>query len=106
LSKENKLHPALGLMIIPFSNLLLVGATNVLVAWTWYKVVTAEGDTMFLGLYLFALILGTLYYLALLRWGVKLAWQSITLDDRRFGQSLALFLLNILPMGLIYFITT
>jgi hypothetical protein len=87
-------------------NLVLILVSNLLVFWTWYNIITTDSDTMFLGLLVFPLILVTIYYLALLKWGIRLVRQRFDLKNKRIEQSLTLFILNIVPMSLIYYFTT
>ncbi|MBK9328512.1 MAG: hypothetical protein IPM95_04180 [Sphingobacteriales bacterium] len=58
--------------IFPYTNLVLVSISNILVFWTWYNIATATCDTMFMGLLLIPLFFVTIYYLGLLIWAYRL----------------------------------
>lgn len=91
--------------VVAFINLILVVVANILTFWTWYNVFAADADTMFLGLLLIALLIVTVYYLVLLTWGIKLARTKI--DPRlRFMQSFILFIMNVVPIAVIYNFTS
>lgn len=86
-------------------NLVLLVVTNILTLWIWYSVFTSDGDTMFLGIFLIPLAIVTIYYLALLRWGIKLI-KTNSEPRNRLVQSFVLFFMNVVPMTFIYYLTT
>jgi hypothetical protein len=89
--------------IFPYTNLVLVIISNILVFWTWYNIATATSDTMFLGLLLIPLFLVTIYYLGLLIWAYRLLKPQ---TDNNQIKNLTLLLINAIPMILIYKLTT
>ena len=92
--------------IFTYTNLALVIIENLLILWTWYKSVTADSDTMFMGLLLIPLIFVTIYYLGLLQWAFRLL-QKIDSDiDKRLSKNIALLFMNVIPIILIYKLTT
>lgn len=94
------------LCIIPFVNLTLILISNVLILLTWVNIFWSDGDTMFLGVLLIPLFFVTIYYLILLTFGIKFTKNRFNLTTRTQIQNFALFLLNIVPMTLIYKFTT
>lgn len=94
------------LQIFPFVNLILLIVPILLIFWTWLKYVTADIETIFIGAFMMALFIITFYYLALLIWGIKLV--SRRNDSRNYilRQSLTILMINIIPMGLIYYFTS
>lgn len=92
--------------LFSFTNLILVIKTNILVFWTWYKIVTATVDTMFMGLLLIPLILVTIYYLGLLQWAFRHLKKTENNTDDSQIKNIVLLLLNVIPLILIYKLTT
>ncbi len=93
-------------MIVPFINLILLIISNALVFWTWFKIFNSDSDTMFLGLFLIPLLAFTIYYLILLRWGFRLVTQRFESTNKGYWKALTLFLINVVPLILIYYFTT
>jgi hypothetical protein len=92
--------------IFPYTNLLLVIISNILVFWTWFKIGTAKSDTMFMGLLIIPLLVFTIYYLGLLLWAFRLLKTPKDQNDKRQVKNLILLLINVIPMVLIYKLTT
>jgi hypothetical protein len=86
-------------------NLLLIIVSNILVFWTWYNIITSNSPTDFIGLLLLPLFFYTIYYLILLNYGIKLVRQIDNSKDRIPVQSIIIFVLNVIPMALIYYVT-
>lgn len=86
-------------------NLLLIIVSNILVFWTWYNIITSNSPTDFIGLLLLPLFFYTIYYLILLNYGIKLVRQIDNSKDRILVQSIIIFVLNVIPMALIYYVT-
>ena len=91
---------------IPFVNLTLILISNILVLLTWVNIFISDVDTMFLGLLLIPLFFVTIYYLVLLTYGIKFTKNRFNLTRATQLQNFALFLLNVVPMTLIYKLTT
>ena len=91
---------------VPFLNLALVLISNILSFWTWINVFNSDNDTMFLELFLIPLFFVTVYYLILLIWGLRLFMNSFSLANSAKFQNLTLFFLLIIPMILIFILTT
>jgi hypothetical protein len=89
--------------IFPYTNLVLVITSNILVFWTWFKIGTAKSDTMFMGLLIIPLLIFTIYYLGLLNWAFRLLKPQ---TDNSQKKNLILLLINVIPMILIYKLTT
>jgi len=90
-----------------WTNLGLLAITNFLIYATWYKVVFATVDTMFLGgLILIILFLASVYYLVLLNWGVRLHRHMDDPDKNIFRQSVILLIMNVVPMTVVYLWTS
>lgn len=92
--------------IFPYINLSLVIIVNILVCWTWFKILTAQNDTMFMGLLLIPLLLITIFYFGLLIWAIRLSKTTDELNDKKQTKNIILLLMNIIPMILIYKFTT
>lgn len=86
-------------------NLLLIIVSNILVFWTWYNIITSNSPTDFIGLILLPLFFCTIYYLILLNYGIKLVRQIDNSKDKILVQSIIIFVLNVIPMALIYYVT-
>ena len=91
--------------ILPFINLILLLISNILTFWTWYNIFSSDGDTDFIGLLTIPLFFVTIYYLGLFVWGIKLAKRTINARSR-LGESVILFIINVVPMITIYILTT
>lgn len=94
------------LQIFPFVNLILLIAPILLIFWTWHNIFTADVDTIFIGAFMMALFIITIYYLALLIWGIKLVNHRNESRNYILRQSLTILMMNIIPMGLIYYFTS
>jgi hypothetical protein len=104
LRKHTMLNPKIT-QALPFVNLLLLIMTNVLVAFTWVKIYTAEVDTMFIAIFLLLLAGATLYYLVLFSWSWWLVLRRKTVKHV-LRHSLLLFVMTIVPMAVIYYFTS
>jgi hypothetical protein len=91
--------------IVTIVNLLLVAAANVLTLSIWYSIFTDDVGTMFVGLLMIPLAIATIYYLMLFRWGIRLTRKDNRGKDTII-ESFALFLMNIVPIALIYLLTS
>jgi hypothetical protein len=94
------------LEIFQYTNIGLVFVSNILVFWTWFNIYTATVDTMFLGLYIIPLIFGTIYYLGLLLWAFQLKLNVARNVTNLRNKNIALLIMNIVPIILIYKLTT
>lgn len=94
------------LQIFPFVNLILLIVPILLIFWTWLNIFTADVDTIFIGAFMMALFIITFYYLALLIWGIKLVNRRNDSRNYILRQSLTILMMNIIPMGLIYYFTS
>ena len=57
---------------IEIVNLILLTISGTLITWTWYNIITDDGDNMFLGLVMIILMFFTIYYAVLFFWGLKI----------------------------------
>jgi hypothetical protein len=98
--KENSIK------IFPYTNFGLVIISNLIVLWTWFKIGTAKSDTMFMELILIPFFFVTIYYLGLLLWAFRLLKMNTDQNNNKQIKNLVLLLFNIIPMILIYKLTT
>ena len=90
---------------MPVLNLILTLISNILITWTWIKVIN-DTDTMFLGLFLIPLFIFTVYYFILIVWSIRLFKNRLNTASCRKNQELSLFFMNLVPMLLVYYFTT
>ena len=89
-------------LVVVFINLVLLVVTNFLCFFTWHKILASKFDTMFLGLLLILLLIVTVYYLALIVWGLLMS-RNINTINSKLEQSLVLFVMIVAPMITIYY---
>lgn len=93
-------------IIFLYINIGLVFISNILVFWSWFNISKATVDTMFMGLLLIPLIFVTIYYLGLLLWAYRLLQKAVSNNENIRKTNIALLLMNVVPMILIYKLTT
>jgi hypothetical protein len=90
----------------PFINIVLVLVSNLLIFWTWLRLINTDEDIIFLGLYVVSLLLLTIYYLLLLKWSIKAFKNRFDFTKRTHFNNMTMLLMNIIPITLIYYYTT
>ncbi|MBC7389995.1 MAG: hypothetical protein H7329_12330 [Opitutaceae bacterium] len=93
--------------IVQFINSVFLMVSGILILWIWFNLMTDDGFNMFLGLVGLPLFIVTIYYMALIIWGIKLfIGRQNNLTDSASTQSIIIFFMNLLPMVLIYYFTS
>lgn len=87
---------------IPVLNLIFTITVNALILWTWVKVLSDDGDTMFIGFFLFALFIITVCYTALTVWSIRLFKNRLDTTINRNTQNFVLFFINLISIFLVF----
>jgi hypothetical protein len=106
MGNRNTLRISTPLRVFQLINLILLFVSNGFVLWTWYNIVTSDGDTMFLGHLLIFLFAKTAYYLTLLILGFRLLMPNMDSKGNALVKSMLLFMMNVGSMFLVYKLTT
>lgn len=70
--------------------------------WTWFKIISADTDTMFVGVLFLFLTLLFIFYVALLIWSIRLLKIRNDLTTDTLVHNIVVFSLNIIPLIVIY----